>query len=299
MKNILFFGATSKLGKYWIKNLSIKNIVYCNIHLNKKVFKNKNIKKVKINLSKKEDTYLFCKKNNISIIINCIGLANIEKCEKKKKKAIKINCGIPSELCNVSKKLNIPFVHISTDMLFNGDTVKKYDEKSHYNPINVYARTKVKAEKSISKYKKSLIVRANFFGHGEKINQTISDKLIYEQKSKKKSYLWNDIFFTPIYIPNLIYFINLLIKNKFMGIFNISSDQCISKYDFGLRIVKKIIKNNKILSNKFDKRNFVTRPKNMCLSNNKLKRKFKKYQNRLTLNYQLNAFFKDYKIINE
>lgn len=299
MKNILFFGATGKLGKYWVKNLSSRNKVYCNIHLNKKIHETKNIKKVKINLDKKEDIYSFCELNDISIIISCVGLTSVEKCEKEKKNALKINYKIPSELCKISKKINVPFIHISTDMLFSGESKKKYNEKSLYSPINEYSRTKVKAEKFILKYKKSLIIRANFFGLGEKLNRTISDKLINEQKLKKKTYLWNDIYFTPIYIPNLIYFINLLIKKKSTGIFNISSDECISKYDFGLSIIKKIIKNNKIISNKFDEKNFVIRPKNMCLSNNKLKKKLEKYQNRLTLRYQLDAFLKDYKIINE
>ena len=32
MKNILFFGGTGKLGRYWAKNLAFKNNIYCNIH---------------------------------------------------------------------------------------------------------------------------------------------------------------------------------------------------------------------------------------------------------------------------
>lgn len=299
MKNILFFGATSKIGKHWTQGLSVKNKVYCNIHKNNKLFKSKNIFKVKFDIKSSQQIYNFCKKKNISLIISCIGLPNVEFCEVNKVKALKINCLIPSQLCNISQKLNIPFVHISTDMLFDGNYPKKYNEKSKYNPVNQYSKTKVKAEKIISKYKKSLIIRSNFFGFGEKKNQTISDKLIFEQKLKKKSFLWNDIYFTPIYIPNLVFFINLLIKNQLSGIYNISSDERISKYDFGLKILKKIIKKNKIISNNFDKEKFVNRPKNMCLNNQKIKNKFKKYRNKLKLDYQIKSFLKDYKIINE
>lgn len=299
MKNILFFGATSKLGQYWVKNLSTKNNIYCNIHLNNKFPKMKNLTKVKINLSSYEEIYNFCKKKNISLIISCIGLPNIEFCEVNKKIAFNVNYSLPSKLCKVSKRLDILFVHISTDMLFNGNSSKKYNEKSIYSPINQYSKTKVKAEKFILKYKKSLIIRANFFGFGEKKNKTISDKLIYEQKLNKRSFLWNDIYFTPIYIPNLIFFINLLIRDKLTGIFNISSDERLSKFDFGLKIIKKIIRKNKIIGNNFDKKKFVNRPKNMSLSNQKIKMKFKNYQKRLTLRYQIKSFIKDYKIINE
>jgi dTDP-4-dehydrorhamnose reductase len=295
MKNILFFGATGKLGRHWSKHLSIKNKVYYNIHLTKEKLKSKNLINVKFDFNKRDEIYSFCKKNNINLIISCVGLANVEVCQFNKKNALKVNYSIPAQLCRIAKKLDILFVHISTDMLFDGKSKKKYTEKSKYSPTNQYSKTKVKAEKFILKYKKSLIIRANFFGFGWKNNRTFSDKLIHEQKLKKKSFLWNDINFTPIYIPNLIFFINLLIKKKYRGIFNISSNKGISKFNFGLKIIKKIIKNNKIFANSFDAKKFTFRPKNMCLSNKKLKKIFKKYKNKLSLEYQIKSFIKDYK----
>ena len=45
----------------------------------------------------------------------------------------------------------------------------------------------------------------------------------------------------------------------------------------------------------FDKKKFVNRPRNMSLSNKKLKKIFKKYSYKLKIDYQLNMFFKDYK----
>ena len=94
-------------------------------------------------------------------------------------------------------------------MLFNGKSKRKYNEKSQCNPLNFYSKTKIKAEKFILRYKKSLIIRTNFYGFGEKRNQTITDKILHEQNLKKKTFLWSDVYFTPIYIPTLIFFANL------------------------------------------------------------------------------------------
>lgn len=298
MNNILFFGATGKLGSYWIKNLALKNVVFCQVHKKKELPKLKNIKKIKLNLINSKDINLFCKRNKISLIINCIGLANVDFCEFNKKKAYDTNYKIPSNLCRAAKKINIPFVHISTDMLFSGRLKKKYTETNFYSPINQYSLTKVKAEKHILKYNNSLIIRTNFFGFGKKNNQTFSDKIIFDQKMKKKTYLWEDVYFTPIYIPNLVFFLNLLIKNRSSGIFNVSSDIKISKYEFGKRLIDKIIKNKKIYPNKFDEKKFTKRPNNMALSNLKLKKKFSKYKNKLKLQYQISSFIKDYKLLN-
>ena len=84
-------------------------------------------------------------------------------------------------------------------------------------------------------------------------------------------------------------------QNSLKGIFNISSDEVISKLNFGKKVVKKIFKNYNIVPTSFDNKKFVNRPKNMSLSNEKLKKIFKKYSYKLKLDYQLNKFFKDYK----
>ena len=78
VNNILFFGATGKLGSYWIKNLALKNVVFCQVHKKKELPKLKNIKKIKLNLINSKDINLFCKRNKISLIINCIGLFNVD-----------------------------------------------------------------------------------------------------------------------------------------------------------------------------------------------------------------------------
>ena len=41
---------------------------------------------------------------------------------------------------------------------------KKYSESSPTRPLNYYGNSKLLAEKFVNKYKKSLIIRTNFFG---------------------------------------------------------------------------------------------------------------------------------------
>ena len=68
----------------------------------------------------------------------------------------------------------------------------------------MYIQKQKLKQKILLSYKKTLIIRTNFLVFLQK-NPTISDKLIYEQK-KKNFYLWNDVYFTPIYIKNLLFF---------------------------------------------------------------------------------------------
>ena len=287
MNKILFFGASGRLGSEWIKKLSkCKNDfkVFANIHKTK--LPNYDfVKIVKFNVKNRNSILNFCKQESIDIIINCIANTNVEKCEKFPKNANKINFLIAKNLCSISKDLKIRYVHISTDMLFDGKIRKKYTERSKTNPLNIYSKTKLKAEKFVKKYSKSLILRTNFFGETNLKKITFSENIL--RNREQKIYLWNDIFFNPVHIKLLISTVNLLIMKKVYGIYNISSNQCVSKFQLGKMIEKKFFKKSILVENSFSEKKHTKRPKNMCLSNDKLINKFKSLRNKLNLNTQL------------
>ena len=69
----------------------------------------------------------------------------------------------------------------------------------------------------------------------------------------------------------MAFYAHKLLENNFSGIFNISSDKKISKFDFGKLICKKLnIPSHSILSGSIDDTDLVRRPKAMGLSNAKL-----------------------------
>ena len=93
-------------------------------------------------------------------------------------------------------------------------------------------------------------------------------------KSNNEIGLFKDVYYTPIYGKYLLKYLFRLIRKKKYGIFNICSNEVISKYKFGHKICdifhlnKKFIKVNYLKSRK----NVVKRPLNMALDNNKLKK---------------------------
>jgi dTDP-4-dehydrorhamnose reductase len=83
--------------------------------------------------------------------------------------------------------------------------------------------------------------------------------------------LFNDVFFTPILAETLISTVHELLNKKAKGIFHVSSDDRISKYEFGLMIADifnldhRLIKQGSIS----DQKGLVQRPFDMSLSNEK------------------------------
>jgi dTDP-4-dehydrorhamnose reductase len=82
-------------------------------------------------------------------IINAAAYTAVDKAETEVDIARKINGLAPGILANVAKELDIPFINISTDYVFNGRNCIPYLEADPTSPVSVYGQTKLEGEQSI------------------------------------------------------------------------------------------------------------------------------------------------------
>ena len=211
-----------------------------------------------------------------NVIINCIGLTNVDECEKLPEKNWLINSKFPVEVATYCKLLNIKFIHISTDHFETKDSVI-ISELSTLNTPNQYSFAKLSADKMIQELNSdSIIVRANFFQFNAGLSKTFIDNMINDIAQKRAVRSFGDIYFTPVSIATLIKFILDLIEINFSGIINISSDQSISKYEFHEIILSSysLDKNLHKSISISDLNLSAKRPTSMALDNSKLKKLF-------------------------
>jgi dTDP-4-dehydrorhamnose reductase len=210
---------------------------------------------------------------NPSMVIHTAGLTNVEICERKPELAYSVNVEISRIVAKATIALNIPMVHISTDHLFKGK--KPYlSESEPVSGINVYAKTKALAEKYVTEINPdSLIIRSNFYGWGTSYRNSFSDQIIQSLRNNQVLNLFDDVHYTPILAEYLIQAVHDLLAIRANGIFNVVSDDRISKYEFGILIAdefkldKSLIQRASLASQS----NFVRRPLDMSLSNQKFK----------------------------
>jgi dTDP-4-dehydrorhamnose reductase len=230
-----------------------------------------------------------CHSSDIDIVINTIGLTSVEVCQENPNFAYETNVKTISNIANFCKDNNIKLVHISTDHLFDG-TQSYYSEEDKPVPINVYARTKSEAEQLVMNvYPDTLVIRTNFFGNGTNYRQSFSDTILEALQNNQEIELFNDVFFTPILIDELVKKVHQLISIKATGIFNVVGNERLSKYEFGLQLAKVFGLNNTLIKpiSISDRQGLVARPRDMSLSNVKLRRILK--QNLPSLTKQLEA----------
>lgn len=83
------------------------------------------------------------------LVINAAAYTAVDKAETEKELATLINADAPAAMAKACSALDIPFVHISTDYVFDGsgETPRKPNDAT--NPVNVYGYSKRLGEEAI------------------------------------------------------------------------------------------------------------------------------------------------------
>jgi len=208
-----------------------------------------------------------------SVVIHTASLTSVEKCESKPDLAHYINVELSILVAKVTKRLEIPLVHISTDHLFEGNA-SLLSEEAPTQAINIYGHTKALAEKAVLQINpNALLIRTNFYGWGTSYRKSFSDHIIQSLRNHQMLHLFDDVYYTPILAENLIQTVHDLLDKKAKGIFHIVSDDRISKYEFGVLIAEEFGLDKSLIhkSTLQSQTNLVKRPVDMSLANRKVR----------------------------
>ena len=270
MKTIVFTGGSSLLAQSWINHdQSEYNYI---LALHQRNLDQSTLKTIFLDhdaVDKIAEQLIAVKAD---IVINCIGLTSVETCEEQPDLAKEINIDITRNITLACKRSKIKLVHISTDHLFDGSTAFAH-EQTQLRPLNTYGKTKAGGEQAVlNNDSDALIIRTNFFGWGPSYKTSFSDKILNSLSAGKKADLFDDVYYTPISVSTLRKQVMDLVEHKASGLFNVCSNERISKFEFGLLIAKTFGYSTQLVQpisiNNLPQ--LTARPKDMSLSNHKL-----------------------------
>jgi len=173
------------------------------------------------------------------IIVNTVGLANLDNCEEEPRLAYSIIVQTAENLARFAQRHRIRLIHISTDHLFDG-TGSMYSEDDPPAPVNVYGKMKLEAEERIlAAHDNAVIVRTNFYGWSpEHHPPTFSEWVFNSLKEQTTITLFTDYYFTPMEVTHLAEALEVVAKSDFRGVLNIAGSEWCSKYDFGIALAE-------------------------------------------------------------
>lgn len=224
------------------------------------------------NLESKERLIEIFNFHQPDVVIHTAGYTNVDACQNSPDIAEYINVVLTENVVQACVELDIPLVHISTDQIFSGEQ-SHLTESATPCPVNVYGKTKAMAEAVVlAQHKDALIIRTNFYGWGTSYRRSFSDFIIKNLRDSCEIDLFDDVLYNPINTAQLVETVHELLSLKASGIYHVVGDECLSKYAFGEKVVRKFDLNFKLVKRCLlaNKTGWVRRPLDMSLSNQKV-----------------------------
>lgn len=137
-----------------------------------------------------------------SAIINAAAYTTVDKAEAEPTRAFTINRDRAAQLASAARKRAIPFIHISTDYVFDGDKKSPYQEGDLPAPLNVYGRSKLEGEIAVlDAYPRAVVIRTSWLysPYGNNFVRTML-RLSATQASAR---VVDDQRGTPTFVPDL------------------------------------------------------------------------------------------------
>ena len=255
----VILGANGQLGKELYYLLKSSNIEVLGLTKNE------------IDLANPESIIEKLSKYPAKYLVNCAAYTQVDKAEEEIDLANKVNGLAVGQIAKYALENYIPFVHISTDYVFDGSSKTPYKETDQTNPQSVYGKSKLLGEtETLSRNPKAYILRTAWVygAHGRNFPKIIADKL----RSGESLQVVDDQIGSPTWtfdLANAI--IEILEKKPDPGIYHVTNSEFCSWFEFAKEIAKSLkIDENKITSTTSDKYiRPAKRPSYSVLSNEK------------------------------
>ena len=132
------------------------------------------------------------------VIIHAAALASVAACRDDPERARAVNAQGSALLARLAAETGTRFVHVSTDMVFDGER-GGYREQDSPSPLSVYGRSKSLAEESVISFPNSLVVRISLlFGPSISGRRSYFDEQVDALRQGRPMRFFPDEWRTPL-----------------------------------------------------------------------------------------------------
>jgi dTDP-4-dehydrorhamnose reductase len=165
------------------------------------------------------------------MVIHCAALTKTGLCEQHPTLAWSLNVEATARLADLAE--DIPFIFFSTDLVFDGRQ-GAYDEIAKVNPLSVYGRTKVEAERRVLDNPRHTVVRTSLNGGTSPTgNRGFNEDMRQAWQNGRTPKLFVDEFRCPIPTAVTARAVwELIVKNE-PGLYHLAGTERLSRWQIG------------------------------------------------------------------
>ena len=112
----------------------------------------------------------------IDLVFNAAAYTAVDKAESEPELAYAVNARGPEAIAKACAARDVPLIHISTDMVFDGEKAGPYVETDPTNPLHVYGASKLAGEQAVlAAHDRAVVARVSwlFSAYGQNFLQVM------------------------------------------------------------------------------------------------------------------------------
>jgi dTDP-4-dehydrorhamnose reductase len=162
--------------------------------------------------------------------INCIALSDVDWCQRQPELAYAVNARGPGFLALACKQLNLRFIHISSDYVFDGSKNSPYREKDQTRPLSIYGESKRQGElQTLAHNPEALVVRtSSLFGGGR---PSFMERPWQQYQAGQRVRAAEDVVACPTWGPDLAAALLKLAAMQVSGILHVAGSAQASRFE--------------------------------------------------------------------
>jgi dTDP-4-dehydrorhamnose reductase len=182
------------------------------------------------------------------IILHFASLTRGDECAKNPKKAYKVNVDGTMNVVSEAARLDIPFVYLSTNEVFDGSKKTPYVEDDKPCPISVVGKTKYLGEEIVRIFLKKYYIVRTMWLYSLWSNNFVHAILEKARKIKRVS-LTQDEYGSPTNSHDVAVALLKLVETNSYGVYHFVNSGVASRLEFGRRVIlsQKDLQNTHIL----------------------------------------------------
>jgi dTDP-4-dehydrorhamnose reductase len=169
-------------------------------------------------------------------VLHTAALASVSDCHRNPQRAERVNTNGSAILAELADRAKIPLVHVSTDMVFDGERAP-YREEDAVAPVSVYGRTKAEAERAVLEYPRNTVVRLPLlFGPTRTGRPSFFDQQLLALKQGQRISLFHDEWRTPLSLLVAARALLVLVASAPYGLLHVGGPERLSRLEMGQRL---------------------------------------------------------------
>lgn len=207
--------------------------------------------------------------HDFDAVLNCAAMTDVDSCEEHSEQARAVNAQASGTLARACDTRNLPFVHISTDYVFDGRSQRRYSETAQTNPLQVYGESKLAGEQAVRREHASPVIVRLSFVHG--VHRSTGSLVGFPAWVRDRLQAGET---TPLFTDQRVTASRagqvaetLLDLLDATGMFHVASRSCVTPYEFGDKIRERLGASDELLIEglQSDVDRPATRPRDTCL----------------------------------